>query len=288
MSPFRRSWIALPATGTSYGRAVAGTEYTIQGGRTDADRLARQAEVMGSATTAFLVECGARPGAACLDVGCGTGQVTVDLARLAGPGGRVVGVDIDPGELVIARKAAADARTAVTFARADAAEVLEPAAFDLAFARLVLSHLADPVAVLRAMVTEVRPGGVVAVEDIYTPSLHADPPAPALDRLIEVYSATVRAHGGDPAIGPRLPALLASVGLDDVHERTVVNRMTTTREKLFLAELVDNMRAATVAAGVATPDEVDALRAAVAAAAERPDTVFLQARMHQVRGTRPG
>ena len=39
-------------------------------------------------------------------------------------------------------------------------------------------HFTSP-ALLRAMVTEVRPGGVVAVEDIYTPSLHADPPAPA-------------------------------------------------------------------------------------------------------------
>ena len=261
--------------------------YTIQGGGADADRLARQAAVMGSATKAFLVDAGARPGAACLDLGCGTGQVTLELARLVGLGGRVVGVDVDEGELELARRAAADTGITVSFVHADAAEVVEPAGFDLAFARLVLSHLVDPVAVLRAMVAAVRPGGVVAVEDLYTPSLRAEPAAPALDRLIEVYSATVRFHGGDPAIGPRLRAHLASVGLADVREQTVVNRMTTAHEKLFLAELVDNMRPAILEAGAATSDEVGELRTAVAAAAERPDTVFLQARMHQVRGARP-
>ena len=132
-----------------------------------------------------------------------------------------------------------------------------------------------------------RPGGLVAVEDIYTPSLHAEPTVPALDRLAAIYSATVRARGGDPAIGPRLPAQLTAAGLVDVRERTVVNPMTTAHEKLFLAQLLDNMRAAILDTGSATPDELAHVRAEVAAAADRPDTTFFQARMHQVSARRP-
>lgn len=108
------------------------------------------------------------------------------------------------------------------------------------------------------------------------------PGPPALERLQEVYSATVRFHGGDPTIGPRLPALLATVGLSDVGEQLVANPMTTVDQKLFLAELVDNIRQAMLEARAARPGELDDLGAA---AARDPGTVFHQARIHRCTGT---
>jgi ubiquinone/menaquinone biosynthesis C-methylase UbiE len=260
--------------------------YTIHGGQTDADRLARQAAVMATATMAFLTAAGVRPGMACLDVGCGDGQVSIALARLVGPAGRVVGIDTDAGAIAIAGRAAATARVEVSFVQGDAATAVQED-FDLAFARLLLSHLVDPMAVVRAMRASVRPGGVVAVEDLFTPSLHAEPPVPALDRLAAIYSATVRAGGGDPAIGPRLPAHLTAAGLVDLREHIVVNPMTTTHEKLFLAQLLDNMHTAILDTGSATPDELIEVRAAVAAAAADPHITFYQAAMHQSSAHRP-
>ena len=261
--------------------------YTIKGGRTDADRLARQARVMASATASFLTRVGLETGWRCLDVGCGDGQVTIQLARSVGPSGRTVGIDVDQDALAIGREAAQQAGVEAEFVRGDATEPPEREAFDLAYARLVLSHLPDSVTALRAMQAAVRPGGWVAVEDLFTGTLRSDPPAPALDRLQEVYSATVRAHGGDPTIGPRLPALLAAVGLEEVSEVTVENPMTTVDDKLFLAELVDNMRDTMLASGAATAAQLDELRADVERAARDPDRVFHQARIHQVWGRRP-
>jgi ubiquinone/menaquinone biosynthesis C-methylase UbiE len=266
--------------------AMARPGYTIRGGQADADRLARQAAVMASATRAFLTRAGLRPGWVCLDVGCGDGQVTVELARAVGPRGRAVGLDVDADALAIARQAAQQAGVAASFVCADATRPVTRRAFDLAYARLLLSHLVEPVAALRVMRAAVRPGGVVAVEDLFTGTLRSDPPAPALDRLQDVYSATVRFHGGDPTIGPRLPALLATAGLAEVREELVANPMTTVEEKLFLAELVDNMRQAMLAARAAGAAELEELRAAVAGAARDPGTVFYQARMHQVYGYR--
>jgi SAM-dependent methyltransferase len=221
-------------------------------------------------------------------VGCGDGQVTLELARTVGPAGRVVGIDIDEGALAIARDAAQDAGLCAEFIRADATAPPQRDAFDLAYARLVLRHLAEPAAALRAMRSAVRVGGWVAVEDLFTGTLRSEPPSPALDRLQEVYSATVRAHGGDPTIGPRLRALLAIVGLDSLREDTVENPMTAVDDKLFLAELVDNMRAPMLASGAATAAELDAIRADVERAARDPGRVFHQARIHQVCGRRPG
>ena len=262
-------------------------EYTIAGGLTDAQRLARQAHVMADATQRFLDSVGLTTGWSCLDVGCGDGQVTIAMARAAGPDARVVGVDVDADALDVARSAAAQAGVTAEFVDDDAAHPLGTGAFVLAYARLVLSHLVDPSTVVRAMAAEVRPGGVVAVEDLFTGTLRSEPPASALDRLQDVYSATVRFHGGDPTIGPRLPALLAAAGLTDVRQDTVANRMETVDDKLFLAQLVRNMRASILEAEAATAAEIDALEADVAAAARDPATTFVQARIHQVAGRRP-
>jgi SAM-dependent methyltransferase len=93
---------------------------TILRGQADADRLARQAAVMAEATSAFL------------------------LAGAAGPGGRAVGLDLDPDALAIARQAAQRAGVAASFVCADATTPVTRQTFDLASARLLLSHLVEP------------------------------------------------------------------------------------------------------------------------------------------------
>jgi ubiquinone/menaquinone biosynthesis C-methylase UbiE len=176
-------------------------EYTIAGGLTDAQRLARQAHVMAGATKRLLAGLGLAAGWSCLDVGCGDGQVAIAMAQAAGPDGRAVGVDVErPRSTWPERGRSAPAWT-LHSSTADAARPIAAGRFDLAYARLVLSHLIDPLAVVRAMAAEVRSGGLVAVEDMFLGTLRSDPPAPALDRLQEVYGATVRFHGGDPTIG---------------------------------------------------------------------------------------
>jgi SAM-dependent methyltransferase len=209
------------------------------------------------------------------------------MARAAGPEGSALGGDTDEGALEIARRRAGEAGIAATFARGEAAVPPRRNTFDLAFARLLLSHLADPMSAIRAMRDAVRPGGTLAVEDLDASTLRSVPPDPALERLARVYSATVRAHGGDPTIGPRLPAMLAAAGLESVDATVVVNPMRGAAEKVFLVELVDNMREAILAAEAASAGELDDLRTAVAAAARDPRTVVCQAAMHQVWGTRP-
>lgn len=77
--------------------------YVIRGGVEGRDRLRLLSEVMGPGTHALLAEVGVAAGAACLDVGCGGGDVTLELARAIGPTGRVVAVDADETVVGIAR-----------------------------------------------------------------------------------------------------------------------------------------------------------------------------------------
>ena len=72
----------------------------------------------------------------------------------------------------------------------------------------------------------------------------------------------------------------APAGIDRVREVTVENPMTTVEEKLFLAELVDNIREAMLAAEAATAFQLDEIRAGAERAARDPDRTFHQARIH--------
>ena len=62
---------------------------------------------MGPSTRALLAEVGIPPASTCLDVGCGGGDVTFELARAVGPSGRVLEVDRDQTKLDIAKREAA-------------------------------------------------------------------------------------------------------------------------------------------------------------------------------------
>jgi 2-polyprenyl-3-methyl-5-hydroxy-6-metoxy-1,4-benzoquinol methylase len=261
--------------------------YPITGGDTDADRLRRQAKVMAGATEEFLVRAGLREGSRCLDVGCGQGHVSIVMAQIAGNGGRVVATDVDAEALEAARLAAQSAGVNVEFVLADASDSVGKKEFDLAFSRLVLCYLLDPLSALRAMLSSVRPGGSVAVEDIFNGTLRSEPPRTVLDEVQEVFGATVRSNGGDPTIGPRLRAMLLAVGLEEISENVVSNTMKSVEEKLFLAELVNNMRPAIVQARAATEAELDDIEARTEEAARDQSTVFFQAEMYQVTGRRP-
>lgn len=108
-----------------------------------------------------------REGDSVLDIGCGPGSITLDLAELVGPTGRVVGVDF-AADAISAAQEAADLRGDVQtrFMIGDVFDLdLVPASFDVVHAHQVLQHLSDPVAGLQAMARSCRPGGIIAVRD---------------------------------------------------------------------------------------------------------------------------
>ena len=99
----------------------------------------------------------------CLDVGCGGGDVTFDLASLVGITGSAVGVDLDATKIDLARGDAEQAEVAnVEFRVADLADGLGEAEYDVVYARFVLTHLPDPAAGVATMVAALqarRPSG---------------------------------------------------------------------------------------------------------------------------------
>lgn len=158
-----------------------------------------------------------RPGMSVLDVGCGPGTITVELAARVAPG-RVTGVEISNEALDLARaEARARNQSNVSFATSDVHALDFPDdTFDVVHAHQVLQHVADPVQALRELRRVCMPGGIVAVRDADYAGFIWFPRLPALDRWLDLYDRAARANGGQPDAGRRLLAWAREAGFGDI------------------------------------------------------------------------
>jgi SAM-dependent methyltransferase len=157
------------------------------------------------------------PGLRLLDVGCGPGTITIDLAQRVAPG-QVIGIDAVEAVLGTARAAAAAAEASnLTFQVADAMALPYPdASYDVVHSHQVLQHVPDPVGLLREMGRVCRPGGLLAARDSDYAAFTWYPADAALTDWLALYEVTARASGGEPDAGRRLLAWAHEAGLTDV------------------------------------------------------------------------
>jgi SAM-dependent methyltransferase len=201
---------------------------------------------------------GIRSGMACLDVGCGGGDVTFELARVVGAEGRVVGMDSDETMLALAqRDAAARQGGNVEFRNSDIGASEFKPEFDVAYARFLLTHLKDAPGAVRKMQQALRPGGLLVVEDIDFRGHFCHPDSPALWRYVELYTQAVRRRGGDPNIGPRLPGMLIDSGFERVQMHVVQPAGMEGEVKLVNPLTMENIADTVVAIGLASRAAVD-------------------------------
>jgi len=179
-----------------------------------------------------------RPGDRLLDVGCGPGTLTVDLARAVSPG-EVVGIDIAATVVAEAAGGAASAGvTNVSFRVGDFRQAgLEPGSFDVVHAHQVLQHLSDPVGALATMADLTRPGGIVAVRDADYGGFIYEPADGTLDRWREVYSSVARRNGGEPDAGRCLLRWAQAAGLPNLTYSSSTWTFATPEDRTWWSEL---------------------------------------------------
>ncbi len=261
------------------------THYAIRGGTHGRERLRILSRVLLASTSSLFDRLEIGPGMTCLDVGCGGGDVTLELARRVGPHGRVVGVDIDAGKLELARaEAAARPVGNVEYRAIDIRSESAGEGYDLVYARFLLSHLAEPERVVAALAAHLRPGGRVIVEDVDFDGYFVWPESPAFDRFLELYRAVVRGRGGDPEIGPRLPSMLLDAGFADVAMSVSQPMGLRGDVKLINPLTMENIADAVVADGHATREETDRVVRELHDYAEDPTTLAGVVRVIQTWG----
>ena len=223
-----------------------------------------------------------REGLLVLDVGCGPGTITLDLAEAVGPSGQVVGVENVDGPLDQARRLAAargDDRT-----RFELADVMRlpyaGASFDVVHAHQVLQHLTDPVGALREMARVARPGGLVAVRDVDYASMAWHPASEGMTRWLELYRRLARLNHAEPDAGRHLVAWAHAAGLSHLTPSASLWTYATpeqcgwwggtwarrTLESTFATQAVER--------GLVTPEELAEISDAWHAWSRHPDAWF--------------
>lgn len=231
--------------------------YLIQGGIEGRERLRVLSRVMWPTTRSFLDSLQLAPNARCLDVGCGGGDVTIALSRMV-PDGSVTGIDFDANTVRIAQDEAKRLGVKNVEFRIEDVTVDPPMEerFDLIYARFVLTHLRRPDLALQRFHSQLKPGGVLAVEDIDFSGHVCFPPCEAFDRYVELYSQSARSRGCDPCIGPRLANLVRSAGFSDIQVGIVQPSGLSGEVKLMASLTLEAISDSIVKAGLETPESL--------------------------------
>jgi SAM-dependent methyltransferase len=210
--------------------------------------------------------------------------VALKMAEAVGPGGQVVGIDVDEGCLELARKEAQRRSLNAEFKSGIASEFQENAVYDLVFARFVLTHLREPEKALQRMVQAARPGGMVVVEDIQFTGHFCVPACPAFDRYVALYQQVVQHNGADPNIGPRLLGMFLDAGLADVDLEVIQPPYCHGPGKQIAAVTMEHIREAVAGAGLASEEEINRVVAELDTFANNQRTIMSLPRIFQIWG----
>jgi SAM-dependent methyltransferase len=203
-----------------------------------------------------------RPGLDLLDVGCGPGTITADLAEIVAPG-RVVAIDASADVLTGARRVADERgvdNLELVVGDVNALEFADDT-FDVVHAHQVLQHVGDPVGALRELRRVCKPYGVVAARDVDYAAMTWYPEVPVLDEWLALYRRTARRNGGEPDAGRRLLSWARRAGFDEIACTASTWCYATPDERAFWSEMwaerimQPGFGDAAVAYGFATEDD---------------------------------
>ncbi|MEU2613495.1 methyltransferase domain-containing protein [Micromonospora sp. NPDC007271] len=213
------------------------------------------ATLFNPSTFRHIDALGVAPGWRCWEVGAGGPSVPSWLAERVGPTGHVLATDLDVSWM------APDADYEVR-CHDVGADPPPGDGFDLVHARLVLVHVPQRAAALAAMVSALRPGGWLLLEEadpMMQPLVCPDESGPAqrlANKLKRDFRTLMAQRGVDLSYGRTLPRLLREAGLVDVEADAffpVGGPACALLEQATVRQIRDRL----IAAGLATDEEID-------------------------------
>lgn len=219
---------------------------------------AAPANPANSASPRFFGSVGIRTGSRVLDIGCGNGDLSRFVARLAGPQGEVIAVDSSEAALALARAAGGEPDAApITYRAVDlAVDLHDLGRFDVIVGRRVLMYLPDASATLARLVGLAKAGAILAFQEHARTNLPFGLAAlPLHRRLYDWVWDTVAAEGGDVTLGLRLVDQMRSQGLSIAQARNE-GVLIQPGAPSFLPTLMRIMLPRLIEHGVASAEEV--------------------------------
>lgn len=238
--------------------------YPLRSSDAERQRLMLQDRLVAPLTRRLFEKAGLAPGMRVLDLGSGAGDVAFLAAQLVGPKGNVLGVDRDPAQIAFAeQRAKADGFGNVDFMVADFRELELKPAVDAIVGRLFLMYAADPLDALRLVLRNLRPGGVIALQESivdYDGPVFIEPQDCLAAKAVDWYRAGFKHAGVQPRMGMRLFGLMRAAGMNpstDVEMLVPVQQGPDGPLFGIIASVVRSQIPTIVASGAATEAEID-------------------------------
>ena len=226
------------------------------------ERLRTQSRTWEPTTARLLDRLPLAAGSRCLDAGCGPGETMRLMAERVGPGGYVLGIDVDAR---LGAWAAVELQQAghcqCDFSRTDvtACESIPGEPFDLVYARLLLYHLPQRIAVLRRLWDAVAPGGHLLIQDYDVRTVGVLPTLGSVDEFGRMIVDAFLAAGCDVHVGARLPELFGRAGIGTPDGTDVAGRIEPLAQAQdFLKSVYQSVAPRAISRGILTQERADA------------------------------
>jgi SAM-dependent methyltransferase len=271
---------------------VQSVAYLFDENAHEIERLTAQASALAPEANWLLEAIPVQPGWRAADIGCGPIGILDLLAQRVGPSGSVVGLERDERYFDMGRRVIAERRLDnVRMIQGDALAIdLKPASFDLVHERLVLINVpaANQRSLIDQMLTLLKPGGTIALQDYDRISYACYPEHPSWTALFTAYRDAYEANGGTTSTGRSLPKLLHDAGVRNVSVKVhaAITRHGDSR-RLDALTMLEALHTKILALGHFSPREFAAHKQALIEHLSDPDTLIVERLLVQAWGIKP-
>ncbi|CAI8893002.1 class I SAM-dependent methyltransferase [Pseudomonas soli] len=233
--------------------------YVLNVGWHDVERLGKSDRIYGPGSRTFLQRYAhIKEGMTVLDVGCGTGNMSLWMAEKVGPAGQVVGIDASAEQIAVSNaRAKSMGLKNIRFLQLDFSQIHTLGIqFDLAYCRFILIHLTQPLDAIKLMASVTRPGGVVVCEEPITDMHACSPEHPAFDQANQLTIALGRKKGVDYNLGARLSELFTAAQLEALQFDHYQPDIQDTDDRGIFFDSFSQIADSLLAYALATPEQV--------------------------------
>ncbi|KTD50984.1 class I SAM-dependent methyltransferase [Legionella quateirensis] len=246
------------------------------------ERLSLQHQLYAQSSKSLIQEAGIKKGMSGLEIGCGSGTMTLELAKLIGLDGSLLAIDLSQSQLEHVQNITSDYST-IRFKLWDVNHISDLGEqFDFIYCRMVLHHVADAHSVIQQMSRCLKPGGMIICEE---PSIFDStfcyPPSKSYEQFTQWVRACFAKNKRDFEIAHRLEQEFASCTLNVTHHSLYQPVLRTAQEKLIYSMALHDLTPQLINLHIATQAEIDLLSHELIDLAESGNTMTW-IRMHKV------
>ena len=255
------------------------SDYVLGTNEEEIDRLGLQHRVWRPTTLECWRRAGITIGSRVIDIGCGPGYATIDLAEIVGRRGEILAIERSPRFLKIAQdRCGANGLTNVRFRRADLMEdSLGETGYDASWCRWVACFVSDPQKLIAKISGALRDGGVAIFHEyIDYKTWRFAPRKPAHESFVEEVMASWRANGGEPDVAGCFPPWLKAAGLHVIDIRPRVLTISPNEYAWqWPASFIESNLARLLELGRVSADWTESVRKEFAEAEADPSTICI-------------